>query len=236
MVFPFQNTVSAEEIQNTKENYTSYLTGLIDSGDSGAATVLDQFNNLAPEQQEAFVEFLYSPEYGSTVSNAIEQEENGVRTKNVVVDDIILPVTISKFETITDANSQQLLAVPGVITLHSEAEIGIAGITTSRLITDMKWEHDGSVATKNLTIGQGHNNWNPAYFITEQGTNNPGYITGGYAYGWAKWKMSSTGTAGALSSTWTVDIKGSNVNHVYRKLTTDKINGNGYDWTQIQPN
>lgn len=230
-----QNPIYAEESQYTPEDYVSYLTGLSESGDKHAAEILSQFNGLEKDKQEAFVKFLFSPGYADAVATAMSIPSKEAKVSTVkVIDNVELPVTMSKAVKIEPSDSSltsnKVAAASEAYSVTSHDDIQIAGIVTTTLYETFVYETDGRVATKSLSVKQDHNNWNPAYIITPIGTNSPGYVTGGWAFGSAQWTMSMTGSFGGISSTWTVEIKAHDAKEWYYRCSTTKPNGGGHDW------
>lgn len=240
IVFLSLNTTlsHADPIENenvlTPESYVEFLQQQIEAGDVGASEVLEKFKSLDATSQEAFVKFLSSPKYGESLELA---EVNGVALQeNYVIDGVTVPVTVESEAIVfpTDDNgTMSPLATSTRASASRSIKLAVFGIDVSTLTLTVSWEHNGSVATKPLQVTYAHANSNPAWIITEQSNNNPGYVSGGYYYGSGTWRMSATGTIGALSSILGINIKASTPLHRYYNFTSSHPNMSNVPWTKF---
>ncbi|WP_339266074.1 hypothetical protein NYE54_21370 [Paenibacillus sp. FSL K6-1330] len=216
----------------TPASYVEFLNQQIETGDTAAKEVLEKFMDLDAASQEAFVKFLTSDQYGESL------ELSGINgddvKKSYVIDGVVVPVTVENEAVVTASENGNVSTLANTRASASRStKLSVFGIEVSTLTLTVSWEHNGSVATKPLQVSYAHANSNPAWIITEQSSNNPGYISEGYYYGSGTWRMSATGTIGALSSTLGLNIKASTPLHRYYNFTSSHPNMNNVPWTKF---
>lgn|GEM_PF-6502960 len=221
-----QGKASADQsLQLTHDSYISFLNDQINAGDSEAQKILDQFTALSPEEQDAFLSFLQSDDYSEILLNSTESMEITWNETNVDV-----PVKIIE-EEITEQPGTSALAATYSGMVTKSRGIAVFGIETTTLTVELYYSHNGTKATSANDVVMGHNNKNPAFWVTP--SSNEKYLEAGYAVGRATWTVASTGTVGGLSSTYTIWVKDSNGKHGYWKYNWTHHNGGSNDWTKI---
>lgn len=228
-VFYSNNNVSAAEAEVlTPVVYEKYLQELIDNGDIGAKETLDKFKNLEKDKQKTFTKFLASPDYFDAFQSAISGERELIYN----VDGTEVKVEVKEEGLANKNDSQFSLAATQTSASHS-IYLALFGIETSTLTLTVNWEHNGSVAVTPLRVSQGHINRNPAFILTEQSNNSPGYISGGYYYGGGKWRMYATGAAGGISDTISIDIRGTTPQNKYYSQSSTHSGISNISWTKF---
>ncbi|WP_339237238.1 hypothetical protein MKX40_24745 [Paenibacillus sp. FSL R5-0517] len=216
---------SSEPVEYTVEEYVNYLNQLISEGDTGAIETLEQFTNLDPSKQNAFLNFIASEDYVNAVGEMLSGKEGSL------YDDKYKEISID-VKTITTEDSQSNHFSPNALAAQANqrasvsrsVKLAVFGIDTTTITLTVSWEHNGSVAVKPLQVIQGHTNKNPLYLLSETSNNSPGYISEGYFNASGTWTMRATGAAGFISDTLGINIKASTPSHRYYSFTTSHSN------------
>ncbi|MEK3922235.1 MULTISPECIES: hypothetical protein [Paenibacillus] len=216
---------SSEPVKYTAEEYVNYLNQLISEGDTEATETLEQFTNLGPSKQNAFLNFIASEDYVNAIGDMLSGKEGSL------YEDKYKEISI-EVETITTEDSQANQFSTNALAAQANQHASVSrsvklaafGIDTTTITLTVSWEHNGSVAVKPLQVIQGHTNKNPLYLLSETSNNSPGFISEGYFNASGTWTMRATGAAGFLSDTLGINIKASTPSHRYYSFTTSHSN------------
>lgn len=211
---------------STTQDYIEYLKS---KNDESAEEVLDQFLELDKEDQELFLQALEPQNYLKLLNTAQNNPDENmtVELDNGQKIDV-------RFNTEQDndqnVNNQAPLSLVTpfatsyrVTTPWATNEMAILGVTTSKFQVKMIFESDGVNATNVYEVQKNYVNNNPFVWTTDVGYTTP-YVSGGYGYGGYQWKISATGSMGALSSNLDMLIKANHTKGYY------KVNSGRSDW------
>ena len=219
-----QENDGVEEI-SSPQDYIEYLKR---KNDESAKELLDQFIELNKEDQELFLQALKPQNY----FNLIDVAQNNPDENITVELDNGQKVDV-RLNTKQDDNIQALVSLGDftpyatytATTPFAKHEMTVLGYTTTTFYLQMKYQTDGVNATSVDEVKKNYNNNNPFVWTTEVGYTMPN-VTGGYAYGGYQWKLSATGSVGALSSNLDMYIKANHATAYY------SIESGRSDWKQ----
>lgn len=217
-----------EEISSSQD-YIEYLKS---KNDESTTEVLEQFLQLNKEDQELFLQALEPQNYLKLLNTAQNNpnENTTVELDNGQKIDVRFSTEQNNEQ---DVNNQAALSLVDftpyattyykVTTPWATNEMAILGVTTSKFQVKMVLQSDGVDATKVYEVQKNYVNNNPFVWTTDVGYTTP-YVSGGYGYGGYQWKISATGSMGALSSNLDMLIKANHTKGYY------KVNSGRSDW------
>ncbi|WP_088362921.1 hypothetical protein [Bacillus cereus] len=187
-LFATPNGVKAEEVKaknsiQTPEDYIKYLenysvkdannSGITDKASvmfsvEGAKETLKEFKALSKEKQEAYVEFINSPEKMAAFFNN-DTKKLGKFANEVQLNE-------------TKVNFPEMKTAAGTRSVSHYGTLSLFGITMSQYAVEGSYSYNGSKATKhNYTSGRVVKHYNPT--ITTDRSDKNGYVSGGKYYG-----------------------------------------------------
>jgi hypothetical protein len=207
---PTNNGVQAESNEDSDlkkvtnvNDYVDYLESLI-AEDPQAELVLEQFQNLNPNEQRLFIKALNPKNYfkileqssmqpNKTITVKLDTGES-VKVKNKKVKEELEPV----FNT--------LATTYRVTTPWANSYTEILGITTSKFALRMIYQSNGTSALQVYDVEKEYYNYNPGVWTEEKGFTSP-YVSGGYAFGGHQWRLYSTASWGFIHANYDMYLK-----------------------------
>jgi len=202
----------------TIEGYQQWLSEKVTS-DPGALEVLNKFNELSTDDQQKFVEALYSPEIlqaynmeeGSFTVNGLQSHTTRVSTETINATEFT--------RTFTASFGSEVMGIP---------------LTKFTLAVEYSYNFSTSNATKVIDATGGHSNYNPGVIISESGSASKDLVSG-YAHAKQIYSSKLVIAGGVVSYTEVLYAK-ANGQYGYGKFESTRPNiadiGSG-SWTLL---